>query len=208
VKIDAPGILVRYGTSAIDLGIGLTKTMLRCLLVALVLCGGAAARAEHRFVIQSNNRLAVVAADGTIEWEMPWGGIHDVHVLENGNVLVQQGASKVVDIDRTTRRVVWTYDSATANGHGVLKVTPDKTIVWQIQQNDLKGITLAWVTTLEVLPNGNYVIGNCHAGPDNPVLIEVDPKTKRVVWQFEGFKQFGNLVSNTQLLNPTGKSLR
>ena len=47
----------------------------------------------------------------------------------------------------------------------VLEVTPEKKIVWKIEQNDLPGITLAWVTTLQVLPNGNYVIGNCHAGP-------------------------------------------
>lgn len=312
-------------------------TALKCFLATLVGFGCAAAHAEHRFVIQGNNRLAVVAADGTIEWEMPWGGIHDVQVLANGNILVQQGKNKVAEIDRATSKVVWTYDSATANGnagkrvevhafqslsddrlmiaesgpariieidrsgkllhevrlkvdrpnphtdtrlarkladgnylvchegdgvvreydptgkvvweyavplfgrepkgghgpegfgnkafsavrlpngntliatgngHGVLEVTPDKAVVWQIQQTDLKGITLAWVTTLEVLPSGNYLIGNCHAGPENPVLIELDPKTKRVVWQYDGFKQFGNSVSNSQLLDNAGKTLR
>jgi outer membrane protein assembly factor BamB len=312
-------------------------TALKCLLATLVGFGCATAQAEHRFVIQGNNRLAVVAADGTIEWEMPWGGIHDVQVLANGNILVQQGKNKVAEIDRATSKVVWTYDSATANGnegkrvevhafqplsddrlmiaesgpariieidrsgkllhevrlkvdrpnphtdtrlarkladgnylvchegdgvvreydptgkvvweypvplfgrepkgghgpegfgnkafsavrlpngntliatgngHGVLEVTPDKAVVWQIQQTDLKGITLAWVTTLEVLPSGNYLIGNCHAGPENPVLIELDPKTKRVVWQYDGFKQFGNSVSNSQLLDAAGKTLR
>src|SRR5690606_25546899 len=62
------------------------------------------------------------------------------------------------------------------NGHCVLEVTPDKEIVWELHQDDLPGIRLAWVTTLEVLPNGNYVIGNCHAGPGNPLLIEVEPE--------------------------------
>ncbi len=312
------------------------NTTLKCLLALFVLFGCEVIRAEHRLVIQGNNRLAVVA-DGTIEWEMPWGGIHDVHVLASGNILVQQGKDRVVEIDRQSRKVIWTYDSATANGnqgkrvevhafqpladdrlmiaesgsariieidrsgkllhevrlkvehpnphtdtrlarklasgnylvchegdgvvreydptgkvvweyevplfgrepkgghgpegfgnkafsavrlssgntligtgngHGVLEVTPDKAIVWQIQQSDLKGITLAWVTTLEVLPSGNYLIGNCHAGPDNPVLIELEPKTKRVVWQFDGFQQFGNSVSNTLALDVLGKSLR
>ena len=37
---------------------------------------------------------------------------------------------------------------ATGNGHSVLEVTPEKEIIWQINQNDLPGITLAWVTTL------------------------------------------------------------
>jgi len=105
--------------------------------------------------------------------------------LENGNTLV-----------------------ATGNGHSVLEVTADKKIVWQINQSDLPGIRLAWVTTLEVLPNGNYVIGNCHAGPGQPLLVEVDPKTKKVVWQFDRHADFGNNVSNSLLLDVAGESLR
>ena len=77
---------------------------------------------------------------------------------------------------------------ATGNGHSVIEVTPEKEIVWSLTQNELADISLAWVTTLEVLANGNYVIGNCHAGPDNPLLIEIDPKTKKVVWTFDEFK--------------------
>jgi len=97
---------------------------------------------------------------------------------------------------------------STGNGHSVLEVTPAKKIVWKIQQKDLPGIVLAWVTTLEVLPNGNYVIGNCHAGPGNPLLIEIDPATRKVVWQFDQFQQFGNSVSNSQMLGVKGNSLR
>ena len=62
-------------------------------------------------------------------------------------------------------------------------------------------IVLAWVTTLEVLPSGNIVLGNCHAGPGQPLLVEIEPKTKRVVAQFDGFAAFGNNVSNSQLLD-------
>ncbi|RYD57201.1 MAG: hypothetical protein EOP83_21175, partial [Verrucomicrobiaceae bacterium] len=90
----------------------------------------------------------------------------------------------------------------TGNGHSVLEVTPEKEIVWKIEQNDLPGITLAWVTTLQILPNGNYIIGNCHAGPGQPILVEVEPKTKKVVWQLDGFEQFGNDVSNTLVVKP------
>jgi hypothetical protein len=90
---------------------------------------------------------------------------------------------------------------ATGNGHSVLEVTPEKRIVWMVSQGDLPGITLAWVTTLEILSNGNYVIGNCHAGPGQPLLIEVEPKTKRVVWKLDRYDDFGNAVSNSQLLD-------
>jgi outer membrane protein assembly factor BamB len=286
--------------------------------------------AQHRLVTQGNGKLAIVEANGKISWEMPWGGIHDIHVLDNGNLMVQQGQQKVVEIDRQTKQIVWTYDSqtqnaegdspvevhafqplanghvmiaesgrgriievdregkihkqirlklnsphphmdtrlarqlddgsylvchegdgfvrhyddagkviwefeiplhgrdrrdghgteafgnkvfgavrlqngnyliATGNGHSVLEVNPKTEIVWRLDQNDLPGITLAWVTTLEVLPNGHYVIGNCHAGPQNPILIEIDPATKQVVWQFDQYETFGNNVSNSQLLD-------
>lgn len=287
--------------------------------------------AGHRLITQGNDKLVIVDADGNTEWEMKWGGIHDVHVLKNGHILVQQGGAKVAEIDPKTKEVVWSYDSAnqngnegkpievhafqplpnghlmiaesgagriievdrdgkihkqiklkvnhphphtdtrlarklsngnylvchegdgfvreydgksgdvtweyevpmfgkeargghgpeafgnkcfaavrlangntliaTGNGHSVIEVTPAKEVVWKIEQKDLPGITLAWVTTLEVLPNGHYVIGNCHAGERQPLLVELDPKTKKVVWQFDQYSKFGNNVSNSQILD-------
>ena len=67
------------------------------------------------------------------------------------------------------------------NGHCVLEVTPEKEIVWSIFQHDLPGIVLAWVTQVKRKPNGNTQIVNCHAGPDNPHIIEVN-SAKEVVW--------------------------
>jgi hypothetical protein len=293
---------------------------------------------SHAVLLQGNDRLAIVEADGDVSWEMKWGGIHDIHLLENGNILTRQGAAKVVEIDRDTQTIVWEYDSATANGnagkkvevhaferldngwtmiaesgprriievdregtiqnaielvvdrpnphtdtrlvrrlesgnylathesdgkvreydretgaivweyevpmfgraeagghgpeaygnrlfsavrlengntliatgngHSVLEVTHDKRIVWQIHQDDLPGIRLAWVTTLEVLPNGNFVIGNCHAGPGQPLLIEVNPKTQQVEWMLDRYDDFGNSVSNSVLVDLAGKTNR
>jgi hypothetical protein len=97
---------------------------------------------------------------------------------------------------------------STGNGHSVLEVSQEKEVVWKVTQRDLPGITLAWVTTLEVLPSGNYVLGNCHAGPGQPVLIEIEPKSKKVVWSFAGYDRFGNNVSNTLLLDVDGPVLR
>ncbi|MEK6238957.1 MAG: PQQ-like beta-propeller repeat protein, partial [Planctomycetales bacterium] len=292
------------------------------------------ATAQHALVTQGNNKLAILDQEGRVEWEMKWGGIHDIHMLPNGHVMVQERMRKVVEIDPETKKVVWSYDAtqsngnqgkrievhafqplengnvmiaesgagriieinrqgellreiklkinkphphrdtrlarklttgnylvchegdgfvreydgesgkvvweyevplfdkqrqgghgpeafgnsvygavrlkngntliATGNGHSVLEVTPDKKIAWAIHQKDLPGITLAWVTTLEVLPNGHYVIGNCHAGPDNPLLIEIDPKTKKVVWQLDQHSTFGNSVPSSQLLGVEG----
>lgn len=85
---------------------------------------------------------------------------------------------------------------ATGNGHSVIEVSPEKEVVWQINQNDLPGITLAWVTTLDVRPNGNLILGNCHAGPGQPQLIEVTRPGKEVVWRLDQYEAFGNDVSN------------
>ena len=96
---------------------------------------------------------------------------------------------------------------ATGNSHSVLEVTPAKKIVWHLKQNDLPGITLAWVTSLELLPSGNIIIGNCHAGPDNPQLIEVS-RNKQVVWTFKDFKNLGNDTAASATVGVRGKVIR
>ncbi len=298
---------------------------LPCLL--LLACLATPAVAQHELILQGNSQLVWLDRDGTIAWQMAWGGIHDLHLLPNGNVMVQRGAAEVVEIDPATKEVVWSYNSAnengnagkpvevhafqplgdgrlmiaesgpgriieidragkllhevkltvqrpsthsdtrlarklssgnylvahendgfvreydssgkviwefevplfgqppkpghgpeafgnrvfaaerltngntlvtTGNGHSVLEVTPDNRIVWKIEQKDLPNIQLAWVTTIEVLPNGNYLFGNCHAGPGQPLVIELDPQTKHVVWKLDRFAEFGNSVSNSR----------
>lgn len=96
---------------------------------------------------------------------------------------------------------------ATGNGHSILEVTPQKKIVWSVTQNELPGIQLCWVTTLQILPSGNIVLGNCHAGPENPQVIEIT-RDKEVVWTFHDFKNFGNSVTNTQIITVDGKLVK
>ncbi|GAB5402163.1 MAG: PQQ-like beta-propeller repeat protein [Aureliella sp.] len=95
---------------------------------------------------------------------------------------------------------------STGNGHSVIEVTPAKEIVWKLAQDELPGIQLAWVTTLQQLPGGNIVVGNCHAGESNPQIIEVN-RDKQVVWSFHDFKRFGNATTNTQVLTVDGEKL-
>ena len=300
----------------------------RSALAAVLL---AAPAVDARDVLLQGKGKLALWSDSEIDWEMPWGGIHDIHRGDDGKIYVQKDMHEVCAIDPEKKEVVWSYDSTksngnegkrlevhafqllkggnlmiaesgvgriievdregkllkevtlkrdhpdahrdtrlarkldnghylvcqegdgsvreydadgkivwdypvpmfgkeakgghgpeafgnctfsalrlkngntlltTGNGHSVLEVTPAKEIVWKIEQNDLPGITLAWVTTLQILPNGNYIIGNCHAGPGQPILIELEPKTKKVVWQLDGFEQFGNDVSNTLVVKP------
>ncbi|MGK0156380.1 MAG: outer membrane protein assembly factor BamB [Neolewinella sp.] len=304
---------------------------LQALLIPVLALAACATPTGHRVLTQGNGKLVILDRQNEIEWQMPWGGIHDLHVLPSGNIMVQQGAAKVVEIDRETKQVVWQYDSrsqngnngkpvevhafqplangrlmiaesgpariievdrngtllsetklkvdrphphtdtrlvrkitndrylvchegdgfvreyeqdtgrivweydvpmferdangghgpeafgdkcfcalrlgngntliATGNGHSVMEVTSAGDVAWQVTQDELEGIRLAWVTTLEVLANGNIVIGNCHAGPGQPLLVEVERDTKKVVWQLDQFDLLGNSVPNSVLLD-------
>ncbi len=273
----------------------------------------------------STHRLAIVGADGKLEWEIKVGAIHDAHILPNGNILLQQGWTKVQEVT-PDKQVVWEYDAPQANagqrvevhafqrldngftmiaesgpsriievdkdgavkhemklkveqpsahsdtrlvrklasgnylvaqehdgcvreydpagkvvwefavplfgkerkgghgpegfgnsvfsatrlangntligagnGHSILEVTPAKEIIWKIEQNDLPGITLAWVARVVRLANGNTIIGNCHGGPDNPQIIEITPG-KKVVWTWKDFTNFGNTTTVVEVL--------
>jgi len=143
---------------------------------------------------EAEGKVSEYGRDGRIVWEYevpmfgkkPQGGhgleafgnaVYGAIRLKNGNTLV-----------------------ATGNGHSVLEVTPEKEIVWSIHQDDLEGIRLAWVTTLEELPNGNFVVGNCHAGPENPQILEINRK-KQVVWSYKDFDNFGNALPCSQVID-------
>lgn len=96
---------------------------------------------------------------------------------------------------------------ATGNGNRVIEVSPAGKIVWSLEQRELPGIALAWVTTLHVLPNGNVIVGNCHAGLENPQLIEVT-RDKKVVWTFRDFQNFGNSLAASHVLDTAGAGIR
>jgi hypothetical protein len=279
----------------------------------------------HRLLTAGNGKVAIVDEKGHIEWQYKIGPFHDLHYLDNGNILTQNNMQEIIEINPVSNKVIWRYHAgqmngnkgkrvevhafqrlangntmivesgtariievdskgqlshqiklkvnkphfhsdtrlarklengnylvshendgfireynskgsviweykiplfgkapkaghgpeawgnktfsclrlkngntliATGNGHSVIEVTPKKEIVWHLKQNDIPGITLAWVTTLQVLDNGNFVIGNCHAGPNNPQVIEIT-RDKELVWQFKDYPGFGNSVSNS-----------
>jgi hypothetical protein len=110
--------------------------------------------------------------------------VYSAYRLRNGNTLIGGG-----------------------NNNRVLEVNREGKVVWSVDYNELPGIRLYWVTMLQVLPNGNVIIGNTHAGPDNPYLIEVT-RDKKVVWTFKDFERFGNDLVVSQILDVKGKVIR
>ena len=117
---------------------------------------------------------------------------HDGHGVEVFNALRLRNGNTLI---------------AGGNNNRVFEVTPNGKTAWSIERDELPGIHLCWVTSLQVLPNGHIIFGNTHAGPDNPQLIEVT-RDKKVVWTMKNFEVFGNDLCATQVLDVKGNVIR
>jgi len=87
----------------------------------------------------------------------------------------------------------------TGNGSSLVCVTPEGEVRWRKGAEDLDGVQLAWVTTVQELGNGNLILGNCHAGDEQPQAIEIRPDGA-VEWTFRDFERFGNGLSNLHVI--------
>ena len=126
---------------------------------------------EGNFLVahESQKKVSEYDGDGKVVWEYAVGSqVYAAERLPNGNTLI-----------------------GTGDGHRVVEVDGKGEVVWEIRENDLAGVKLVWVTMVQRLPNGNTLIVNCHAGPEQPQVLEVTPD-KQVVWSFRDFERFGN----------------
>jgi hypothetical protein len=113
------------------------------------------------------------------------GGPHSVIRLPNGNTLIscgdRKGGSRVFEVDKSGKTV------------------------WQVQGDELPGVSLNFMAGLQRLPNGNTVMANW-LGHDQfgkaPHLIEVTPD-KRVVWAFFDHQTM-KTISSVQILDVPG----
>ena len=62
------------------------------------------------------------------------------------------------------------------------------------------------MTCLQEEANGNYIVGICHAGPENPQIFEIT-KEKKVVWEYNEFELVGNGLACWQVLNDNQSKL-
>lgn len=172
----------------------------------------------HTMIVESGpGRIIEVDASGKIHKQValkidhpnPHTDTRLARKLDNGNYLVaHEGDNKVVREYDDHGKVVWEYWTGTkvysairlkngntligtGDGHRVIEVDRDGKTVWSVEENELPGIKLAWVTMVERLPNGNTFIVNCHGGEHNPQLVEID-HDKKVIWTFKDFRRFGN----------------
>ena len=126
---------------------------------------------------EGDNAVREYDADGKVVWEYAVGSrVYSAMRLGKGHTLIGCG-----------------------DGHRVIEVDWSGKEVWSLNEKELPGITLAWVTMVDRLPNGNTLVVNCHAGPTNPQIIEVTPE-KKVVWSFKDFEHFGNALPVAKIL--------
>lgn len=147
--------------------------------------------------------LAIFGKDGKVEWSIEVGDIHDAWVLPGGNVLYQQGWTKVVEIT-PDKKVVWTYDAAKANPgqrvevHAFQRLDDGATMVAESGTARIVEIARDGTVRKEVklpiarpdahrdtrsvrkLANGHYLV--CHEGLAKVCEYDGDGK---VVWQHD-----------------------
>ena len=126
---------------------------------------------NYLLTLSADGKLVEVDGSGKVVWECATGKeCYSAVRLPDGNTLVGGGHNhKVFEVDKAGKEV------------------------WSIGETELPGIKFGYVAQVQRLKNGNTVIINCHAGPQNPQIIEVD-REKKVVWSYRDFETFGNAL--------------
>ena len=132
-----------------------------------------------------------------------------VRITPQGNYLVAHEGQKCIREYDRTGKVVWEYEVGsqlysavrlsngntligTGDGHRVIEVNQAKEMVWELKEKDLEGsYSRMGNDGRTIAQTENTWIVNCHAGPENPQVLEVS-KEKKVVWSFKDFERFGN----------------
>ena len=148
--------------------------------------------------------------------------VHAFSRLANGHTqIVESGVGRVIDVDRNGK-LIRSFDLkpggtastrwARATPQGTLLVCSEQPgvvteydkkgkVVWEIK-GKVPGtdIELKWMTCLQEMENGNFIVGNCHAGPDNPQIFEIT-RDNKVIWEFNEFGLVGNGLACWQVLD-------
>ena len=75
--------------------------------------------ATRKFIAadSSKKRSAIIDETGAAEWEHTIGPLHDLHVLANGNALLQDSWTHVIELERDSQKIVWQYDARQSPGN-------------------------------------------------------------------------------------------
>jgi outer membrane protein assembly factor BamB len=151
----------------------------------------------------SKGVLAIFGKDGKVEWKTKIKDIHDAWVLPNGNILYQQGWTKVVEMTPDNKEV-WSYDAAKANegkrvevhafqrladgltmiaesGPGrILEIDKDGAVKKEIKLTVAKADAHRDTRNVRKLENGHYLA--CQEGDAKVREYDGDGK---IVWEYD-----------------------
>ena len=78
----------------------------------------------------------------------------------------------------------------------LIEVDPAGKIVWEFGERDAPELNLTWVASLQVLPNGNYLVGNFIRGAEGKGAHAFEvTRDKKVVWTFADHRQFKSITT-------------
>ena len=179
----------------------------------------------------STGRILELDKSGTIVFELqtkPYKtGFHHnlrmVRKLENGNYLVCHSGAKLVREYTPAGKIVFEAKvnnlafSAVRLPNGntvvgdikdILEFNKMGEVVWQLKVSELKGLKIGKITGINILPNGNMVIGIYGAkhAQNGAGLIEVT-RNKEVVWRYFKLPKGDRSMMSAQKLDKAGNAI-
>lgn len=139
--------------------------------------------------------------------------VRNVHRLPSGNILAgHEGKGAIREVDPTGKLVweikgienapdAWRLPSgntliACGTQARVIEVTPENKIVWEFAKSDAPELNLVWVASLQILKNGNYLVGNFLRGQEGKGVHAFEvTKDKKVVWKYDDHKLVKSLAT-------------
>ena len=139
--------------------------------------------------------------------------VRNIHKLANGNILAaHEGEGAVREVD-PQGKLVWEYKGVENTGDAqrlpngntiiscgtqkrVIEVTPEKNIVWEFGAGDAPDLNITWVSSIQLLPGGNIVVGNFLRNQEGrgAHAFEVT-RDKKVVWKWSDHKLISSLTT-------------
>lgn len=139
--------------------------------------------------------------------------VRNISQLPNGNILsAHEGEGAVREVD-AVGKMVWEYTGVEnagdakrlANGNTliscgtqkrVLEVTPEKRIAWEFGTKDAPELNITWVSSIQVLPNGNLIVGNFLRNQEGKGAHAFEvTRDKKVVWKWSDHRLISSLTT-------------
>jgi hypothetical protein len=146
--------------------------------------------------------------------------VRNVHKLAKGNILAaHEGEGAVREVD-PEGKIVWEYRGVENAGEAlrldngntliscgtqkrVIEVTPGGKIVWEFGPKDAPELNLTWISSLQVLKNGHFVVGNFLRGQEGKGVHAFEvTRHKKVVWTFADHKLAKSITTIRVLDDP------